>query len=153
MAFKGRNILIKISDGLSPGTFTTIGGIRSKTITVNNETTDITTKDDSAWRVLMADTGIRSISASGSGIFKDDAAINAMENLAFNGAAQEFQLVFPNGDGLQGIFQVASFEHAGEHVDAQTYSITLEAATQDPEAGLASNGSPVSFIRDLTAPA
>lgn len=129
-AQKGRSILLKISDGVSPDTFTTIGGLRSKSITVNNESVDITTADEAPWRQLLADTGLRSISVSGSGVFEDGAAANDVEDLAFNGNLQDFQIVFGNGDYMQGQFQVTAFEYGGEHVGEQTYSITLESAAQ-----------------------
>lgn len=129
-AQKGRNILIKISDGTSPGSFSTVGGIRSRTITVNNETVDITTSDEAPWRILMPDAGIRSVTISGSGVFKDEAAINSLEDLAFNGNVEDFQAVFGNGDMLQGLFQVTSFEYGGEHNGEQTYSLTLESAAE-----------------------
>lgn len=127
-AQKGRNILIKISDGTSPGTFTTVGGMRSKTLTINNEQVDVTTDDEAPWRHLLADAGLRSISLSGSGVFKDDSAYNDVEDLAMNANLQEFQLVMGNGDYFQGLFQVASLEYAGEHNGEQTYSMTLESA-------------------------
>ncbi len=128
-ALKGRNILLKISDGVSPGTFTNVAGLRSKTLTVNNETVDITTSDEAPWRELLGNTGIRSLSFSGSGVFEDDAAINSIEELALNGNLQEFQLVFENNDMYQGNFQVVSFEYAGEHGSEQTFSISLESAS------------------------
>lgn len=127
-AQKGRLILVKISNGASPAIFSTVGGIRSRTITVNNEIVDITTSDEAPYRQLLADTGLRSVSISGSGVFKDDAPINEIEDLAFNGGTDEFQIVFGNGDILQGLFQVASFEYSGEHTAEQTFSITLESA-------------------------
>jgi len=127
-AQKGRSILLKVGDGASPPTFTTIGGVRSRTITLNNETVDITTSDEAPWRQLLADTGLRSCSMSGSGVFKDDAAINTVENAAFNGTIDEYQIVFGNGDIIQGLFQLTSFEYAGEHVGEQTYSISFESA-------------------------
>lgn len=128
-AQKGRSILIKISDGSSPASFTTIAGLRSKTITINNETVDITTADEAPWRQLLGDTGLRSVSVSGSGVFQDDAAMNSVEDLAMDGTLQEFQLVFGNGDIMQGMFAVSSFEHGGEHTAEQTASISLESAT------------------------
>lgn len=127
-AQKGRSILLKIGNGTSPATFTSIAGLRSKTITINNETVDITTSDEAPWRQLLGDTGIRSASISGSGVFEDDAAINSVEDLAFNGNIEEFQVVFGNGDLLQGEFQITSFEYGGEHGAEQTYSISLESA-------------------------
>lgn len=127
-AFKGRSVLLKISDGTSPGVFSTIGGIRSKTITINNETVDITDSDNAPWRSLLPDAGIRSASISGSGVFKDEAAINSVEDLALSGQVEDFQIIFGNGDILQGLFQVTSFEYGGEHNGEQTYSISLESA-------------------------
>ena len=125
-AQKGRSILLKIGDGSSPAGFTTIGGIRSRTITINNESVDITTSDEAPWRQLMGDVGLRSVSLSGSGVFEDGAAVNSVEDLALAGTLEEFQIVFGNGDILQGVFQVTSFEYGGEHTAEQTYSISLE---------------------------
>ena len=127
---KGRNILIKISDGASPGTFSTVAGIRTRTITINNEQVDITDSDSAPWRHLLGDAGLRTMSISGAGVFQDDAAYNSIQNEAINGSLQEYQVVFENGDIFQGLFQVASLEEAGEHVGEQTYSLTLESAGQ-----------------------
>lgn len=124
-AQKGRNILIKIGNGASPATFTTIGGLRSKNFTVNNEQVDITAGNTAPWRQLLGDAGIRSIAVSGSGVFEDEAAINLCEDNALDGSVDEYQLVFGNGDIIQGLFQVASFQYAGEHNGEQTYSISL----------------------------
>lgn len=129
MAYKGRLILLKISDGTSPGVFSTFGGIRSRTITVNNETVDITDSDNAPFRQLLGDTGMRSMSISGSGIFKDDTGINAVEDLALTGNLQEFQVCFPNGDIVQGLFAVASFEYSGDYNSNQNFSVTLESAS------------------------
>ena len=95
---------------------------------VNNESVDITDADTAPWRRLLGDAGLRSVSVSGSGVFKDEAAINTVEDLAFQGDNRDFQLVFGNGDYLQGSFQVASFSYEGEHNGEQTYSLTLESA-------------------------
>ena len=124
-AQKGRSILLKVGDGTSPGVFTTIGGLRSKNLTVNNETVDITTGDEAPWRLLLENAGIRSVAVSGSGVFEDGAAINTVEDLAFSGLFKEFQMVFQNGDIVEGDFQVTSFQYAGEHNGEQTYSISL----------------------------
>ena len=125
-AQKGREMLIKIGDGSSPANFTTVGGIRSRTVTINNDTVDITDSDNAPWRQLLGDVGLRSVSISGSGVYKDGDAINNVEDLSFSGALEEFQIVFGNGDIIQGIFAVSSFEYGGEHVSEQTFSISLE---------------------------
>ena len=127
-AQKGRLMLISIGDGASPEVFTSIAGLRSKGLTINNEAVDITTSDEAPWRTLLGDTGLRTLSLSGSGVFQDDAAINDIETLALNGLLNNFQIAFENNDVFEGAFQVTSFEYAGEHVDAQTYSMSLESS-------------------------
>jgi len=128
-AQKGRDILLQISDGVSPATFTTVAGLRSKTLTINNESVDITTADEAPWRQLLGDTGMRSVSISGAGVFQDDATINLIEDLSLNGNLEEFLVIFGNSDQMQGVFQVTSFEYGGEHTAEQTYSISLESAS------------------------
>ena len=128
-AQKGRGMLLKLSNGASPPTFTTIGGIREKSLTINNESVDITTSNTAPWRQLLGDAGMRSVSLSGSGVFEDEAAIKLVEALALSGNLQEFQMTFANGDLYQGLFQVTSFQHTGAHNSEQTYSISLESAS------------------------
>lgn len=132
VAQKGRNLLLKVSDNTSPGVFTTIGGIRSRTITLNNETVDITDSDNAPWRQLLEDGGMRSVSISGSGIFKDESNQNLMRSMAASGAIRDFQAVFESGDYFQGQFQVASVEFTGEHNAQVDFSITLESAGEVP---------------------
>lgn len=128
-ALKGRNILLKIGNGTSPQVFSTIGGIQSRSISINNDTVDITTSDEAPWRQFMGNTGMRSVSISGSGVFKNEAAIRAVEDLALNGNLQEFQVVFANGDIFQGLFAVSSLEYSGEHTAEQKYSISMDSAS------------------------
>lgn len=128
LAQKGRNLLIKVSDDTSPGNFTTLGGMRSKTMTINNETVDITDSDCAPWRVLLADAGLRSISLSGSGIFKDEINQDLMRQMAMDGSIRDMQMVFENGDVFQGQFQVASTEFSGEHNAQVDFSTTIESA-------------------------
>ena len=74
-AQKGRALLMKIGDGASPEVFTTIGGMRSTSITLNDEAVDITNKDSTNdARVLLAQGGIKSASVSGNGVFTDSAS-------------------------------------------------------------------------------
>ncbi|HHX89260.1 MAG TPA: phage major tail protein, TP901-1 family, partial [Paracoccus sp.] len=42
---KGRLMLVKIGDGESSEAFTTLCGLRSKTMTINNSEIDVTTAD------------------------------------------------------------------------------------------------------------
>lgn len=127
-AQKGRAIIIAIGDGATVEAFTSIAGLRTKTLTINNETVDITTSDEAPWRELLGDTGLRSVSLSGSGVFQDDTAINAIEDLVMSGLLSNFKITFENGDDITGAFQVTSFEYGGEHTAEQTYSMSLESS-------------------------
>jgi len=129
-AQKGRDILLKVSDGTSPGTFTSVGGVRSKSLSIGQSQVDVTDADSGGWRELLGAAGDVTVSMSGSGIFKDDASANLLEDLSLNGNLREFQMVFGNGDYFQGLFQVASFEHTGEHNDSQQFSVSMESAGQ-----------------------
>ena len=123
-AQKGRKVLVQSNDGSSPASYTTIGGMRSKTITVNNELVDITDDENAPWRHLLA------VTISGSGIFKDDATMNRIEDLGLQGGIDDFRILFENGDSFEGLFQVTSYEYGGEHNGEQTFSITLESAAE-----------------------
>ena len=48
--FKGRELRIKVRTATSPETFTVIGGIRTESMTINNETVDVTDKDGGGFR-------------------------------------------------------------------------------------------------------
>ena len=72
-AQKGSAMLMKVGNAGSPETFTTIAGLRSTSLTVNNESVDVTNKDSSNNRTLLAEAGVQSISVSGSGVFTDGA--------------------------------------------------------------------------------
>lgn len=127
-AYKGRNILIKASDGTSPGSFTSIGGLRSKGSTINNELVDVTDSDNAPWRALLEDAGLRTLSISGQGIFKDDTSVRRVKLDASQGAKRDYQIVFPNGDMITGLFMVSTFERSGGYNEAEMYSMTLENA-------------------------
>ena len=132
-AKKGRLLLIKVSGGVSPASYNTLMGVRSRTITINNEQVDITSDDEAPWRKLLEDAGLRTITITASGVNKDDQAQQDLEDRAYGTNAKtidSFLIQFPNSDILEGEFQVASYERGAEHVGEETWNITLESAGQ-----------------------
>ena len=132
-AGKGSSFLLKDN---STGTPATIGGLRSTSMTINGEMVDITDKDagdfissgnDKA-RVLLQGGGVRSMSISASGVFTDSSTENIMRGFAFDGAIQNYDLVFSDGSKISGAFLVTSYERAGEFNGEETYSVTLESS-------------------------
>jgi len=67
-AQKGSALLMKIGNAASPEVFTTIGGMRSTSLTMNDEMVDVTNKDSTNARTILAQGGVNSISVAGSGV-------------------------------------------------------------------------------------
>ena len=136
-AQKGLDVLMKIDIS---GTKTTIGGLRSTSITLNDESVDITNKDSLGTRTLLAGAGVNSLSVSGSGVFTDSAAevavrtaFQAQQNTSDGSSAQtaafeSFEFIIPDLGTYTGSFQITSLEYAGEYNGEATYSMSFESA-------------------------
>ena len=132
-AGKGSSFLLKDN---STGTPATMGGLRSTSMTINGEMVDITTKDSNAFitsgndkaRDLLQGGGVRSMSISASGVFTDSSTENILRGFAFDGAIQNYDLVFSDGSKISGAFLITSYERAGEFNGEETYSVTLESS-------------------------
>ena len=68
-AQKGLDMLLKINT--SGSSYATVGGLRSTSITLNDESVDVTSKDSLGHRALLAGGGMNSVSISASGVFTD----------------------------------------------------------------------------------
>ena len=127
-AQKGSAMLLKIGNGGSPETFTTVGGLRSTSITQNDEAVDVTTKDSSAKRQLLAQAGVQSLTVSGSGVFTDAASEATMRTDFGSSSFTNYQILVPDFGTYTGAFMISSLEYAGEFNGEVTYSVTLESA-------------------------
>ena len=135
---KGKDVLIKLDNG---GNYQTIGGLRSSSITLNDEAVDVTHKDSDGYRTLLAGGGVNSITISGSGVFTDSTTENllkdaylAQQNRAVDGtssqtpAFENFEFFIPTFFKFRGAFQITSLEYAGEFNGEGTYSMTFESS-------------------------
>ena len=124
----GRLILIKV-DTTGGGSFSTIGGARTKSVTINNEQVDVTNSDSAnQWRELLASAGVKSMSISCQGVFDDDAAFNTALGYLLNGTIRSFQAIFPGLGQFDGLFQISSADIGGEYNKETNYSFSLESA-------------------------
>jgi TP901-1 family phage major tail protein len=131
-AQKGSLLLLKIgatpTGSAASDTYTTIGGLRSTSISMNQETVDVTNKDSANVREMLADGGVESVSISGSGVFTD-AASEATLRTAFGGSSiPNFQIIIPDFGTYTGKFIVTTLEYAGEYNGEVTYSVSLESS-------------------------
>jgi TP901-1 family phage major tail protein len=128
----GRSFLVKIGDGAGSETFTTLAGINSKSITINNSSIDVTTPDASTpGGVLFAESlnGLKSVSLTGDGIFLDETSEARLNTVAMAAdPLANFQIVTPDFGTYAGAFRVTSFELGGETEGAVTFSASFESS-------------------------
>lgn len=127
-AEKGRAFVLKIGDGATTEIYSTIGGMRATSLSINNELVDVTNKSSGGWREILGGAGTRAIAVSGSGVFTDSAAEAAFRGKVLTAAVSNYEIVFESGDRFRGPFFAASLEFAGDHNGERTYSLRLESA-------------------------
>ena len=127
-AQKGSALLMKIGNAGSPEVFTTIGGMRSTSMTLNDEMVDVTNKDSARARTLLAQGGVNSMTVSGSGVFTDTASETTLRAKFDVAALTNYQFLIPDLGTYTGSFQLTSLEYAGEYNGEVTYSFTFESS-------------------------
>lgn len=127
-AQKGKDLLIKISNGDSPEIFATVAGLRATTLAFNAQTIDITNADSAdMWRELL-DAGVKSASISGNGVFKDAASDEALRTAFFNQTLPTFQIVIPNFGTVTGPFKISALQYDGPYDGEVKLSLSLASA-------------------------
>jgi len=125
-AQKGKDLLVKIADGEG---FTTVAGLRSRRLSFNAETVDITHAESAdRWRELLDGAGVKRAAVAGRGLFKDASSDALMRQVFFDGAVKHYQVVIPDFGTVEGAFQITSLEFAGDHNGEVTYELALESA-------------------------
>ena len=128
VAQKGKDLLLKL-DPDGTGAFVTIAGLRTKRLSFNSETVDVTNADSAGrWRELLAGAGVQRASVSGSGIFKDQTSDALLRARFFEGAISAWQLAIPDFGMIEGPFQITALEYAGSHDGEVTFEAALESA-------------------------
>jgi len=126
---RGKDILLKMEEPAGSSTYLTMAGLRARTISLNAKTVDATNADSiGEWRELLPGAGVKSISVSGSGVFTDDAADEAVRSAFFAQEARNWQVIIPAFGTLQGAMQIAALEYSGEFDGEAVYSLTLASA-------------------------
>lgn len=127
-AQKGSALLMKIGNGGSPEAFTTIGGMRSTALAMNDEAVDITNKDSARARTLLAQAGVNSMTVTGSGVFTDSSSEATLRSAFDASSFTNYQFLVPDFGTFTGAFMLQSLEYAGEFNGEVTYSFTFESS-------------------------
>lgn len=127
-AQKGKDLLLKV-DADGTGSFTTVAGLRSRSISFNTEPVDITHSESTGrWRELLGGAGAKSARIVGAGIFKDAASDEIVRSYVFDGTIRNWQIVIPDFGTIAGPFQIAGFDLSGRHDGEVAFEMTLESA-------------------------
>lgn len=127
-AQKGRDVLIKMDIA---GTYTTLGGLRQKSMRLSNGHSDVSDSDSpQQWREMLAGTGLKSMSISGGGVFKDSASEGALLTNFLASATPNFQFIVPGMGTFQGAFVITGMDSGGAHDGEVSYSVSFESAGQ-----------------------
>ena len=123
----GRDFKIYLGSG---GTKTLICGFRSNSLSINNESVDVTDKCAAPYRTLLSGAGIRTMSISGEGFADTSASAKTLQQNAIDDTIAQYTLQNGVGETFVGFFQVTSFERAGDYNTEQTFSVSLESSGQ-----------------------
>lgn len=125
---RGKDLLLKFWDGAA---FATVAGLRSKRISFNTQSVDITDSQSAGrWRELLDGAGIQRASISAAGIFKDESSDELVRAASFAGAVTTCQLVIPDFGTIEGGFQITSLDYSGNHDGEVTFDIALESGSE-----------------------
>lgn len=99
-----------------------VAGVRTKTITINNEAIDVTSDDDLGWRTLLEAAAVQSVDIAVEGVVRDD----ILRNSFFNGTViDDMTIEWPDGGRVNGNFRVQGYSETGPYNDALTFSCTF----------------------------
>ncbi len=126
-AQRGRDMLVKLRN--QAGEFITVAGLRSKNLTFNARTIDITDHDSAdQWRELLPGSGVKSADISGSGIFKDAQSDSLVRQAFFDQTALECRFILPGFGHIEGEFLINRLNFAGNFAGEATYEISFTSA-------------------------
>lgn len=138
-AKRGNELVIKRWDG---ATFVTVGALRTKSLTLNGNSIDVTTDDDvdgnnQIWRTRIS--GVKDFSVEGEGIAKlaNKALVQAVYNDFALGTVTDYQVVVPYLGTFECGMIVSNMSNSASYDDVITFSLAIEAAeapTHTPEA-------------------
>jgi predicted secreted protein len=119
MAISGRSVRISRNGS-------NIVGARADSVTINNEPLDITDKDDSGWRTMLGDVGLRSVSCEIEGVLKDTVLLADSVGTATTALLKECVVTISGIGTLTGDFMLQGLQIGAEQADVTTFTATLE---------------------------
>ena len=129
----GRDMLVKIEQN---GSFVTVAGLRTKSIRLNSRTVDVTDQGSNGWTELLPEAGIRSVSVTGSGVFRDAASDALIRSAFFAQETLTAQLILPDFGTITSPVLVTGLTYGGTFQGEATFELTLASAGEPVFAAL-----------------
>lgn len=128
-AAAGKLMLLEMQDDGAVPAYVAIGGLRSRSLTLNSEIIDVTHSDSTGlWRSILPGVGVRSMAVTGSGIADTKAALAVIQDAFGDQTHRLSRITVPGHGTYAGAFRVSSFELSGEYNDAIQFSTTIESS-------------------------
>lgn len=125
----GGKVRVTIGNGASPvENFVTLGGVRLTEMELDVGLQDAGHAASGAWQRLLADAGTRQLRVNVEGVFEDSAAEETLRAVAFGGSGRNIQLLFGNGDRIEGRFMVQHYVRRGAVGELEEFSVVLHSA-------------------------
>ena len=122
--YLGNAMVLHVELTPSGGTYALVGGSSSHTLSIANEQVDVSDKDSSRWKELLA-AGDRSVTISMSGFISSDTKFALMEAAVQSDTILNFRILYGNSKTITGAFHIDSLEYTGERNAGQAFSCTL----------------------------
>lgn len=119
-AQKGREFFIQ---ALISGSYVNIGGLRTKSLDINEGTVDVSDSDSDGWVELLADAALMSIGISGNGVFKDSAGENFILTQKLARVFPTLRIIVPGLGRFDGVFMIGNLQQQGGHDNEIAYSM------------------------------
>ena len=120
----GVDVLVKLEDTSTPGTFVTLGGQSGATLNRSTNTIDATSKDANGWAENLAGVNSWSIDCEGF-IVASDAAYSDLEDAWDGRTSVKVQVLMPSGKKYTGTAIITDFPNEFPQDGAATFSLSL----------------------------
>jgi TP901-1 family phage major tail protein len=128
-AQKGSGVIVSIKDDEASPAYQVVGGLRSRSISFNNEMVDITSASSTGlWRELLSGGGVRSASLAGAFTFYDDTAAAEVKDAFFNNEVRDMKFEIPDFGVFEGPFLITSLEYSADYNAEVAQSCSFESA-------------------------
>lgn len=125
-AQRGGDMLLKIKN--AAGIYTTIAGLRTKTLRLNARPVDVTDTASQGWKELLPGAGMRMADISGTGVFRDAESDALIRSAFFEQSAQDCRFIIPGFGMIDGAFLITGLNYAGSYNGEAQFEISLSSA-------------------------